>query len=180
MYLALCVRLHSRVRPRASWTAELHAALHACLYVSLYVRVYTLRESVAACALLEFLLSSLDGEQKFSLLAVCFLCFFLVSRCSPSLLVFLTKQTDEEMKSIEYLQNQSGSSNALSFYDTRKVNGTGHWRLQQDLAVIHHRVNATSQPSYSPSSSLPHPSSSSSAASAASSTKEKKTQTTGK
>nr|CEL66408.1 TPA: hypothetical protein BN1204_022235 [Neospora caninum Liverpool] len=51
--------------------------------------------------------------------------------------------TDDEMRSVEFLHSQSGSKNALSFYDTRKLNGTGHWRLQQDLAVIAHRVNST-------------------------------------
>ncbi|PHJ25092.1 hypothetical protein CSUI_001058 [Cystoisospora suis] len=88
----------------------------------------------------------------------------------PPLLVYQwIRQTDEEMKSIEYLQNESGSTNALSFYDTRKANGTGHWRLQQDLAVIHHRVNNSTEDSLaSPSSSTP------------SVTKEKKAQKTAK
>ncbi|CDJ52027.1 hypothetical protein, conserved [Eimeria brunetti] len=31
----------------------------------------------------------------------------------------------------------------FSFLDLRKSGWTGHWRLQQDLALIHHRVNKT-------------------------------------
>lgn len=61
----------------------------------------------------------------------------------PMMLYQYIRQTDDEMRSVEFLHSQSGSKNALSFYDTRKLNGTGHWRLQQDLAVIAHRVNST-------------------------------------
>ncbi|EPR59180.1 hypothetical protein TGME49_252630 [Toxoplasma gondii ME49] len=61
----------------------------------------------------------------------------------PMMLYQYIRQTDDEMRSVEFLQSQSGSKNVLSFYDTRKANNTGHWRLQQDLAVIDHHVNST-------------------------------------
>ncbi|PFH31178.1 hypothetical protein BESB_030520 [Besnoitia besnoiti] len=60
----------------------------------------------------------------------------------PLMLYQYIRQTDDEMRSVEFLQSQSRSTNALSFFDTRKANSTGHWRLQQDLAVIDREVNS--------------------------------------
>ncbi|OEH78138.1 hypothetical protein cyc_02053 [Cyclospora cayetanensis] len=64
---------------------------------------------------------------------------------------FVRPQTDAEMRSIEQLASaahaaaqEQGTHSAppiLSFLDLRKPGWTGHWRFQQDLAIIRDRVN---------------------------------------
>ena len=95
--------------------------------------------------------------------SLCMLCLFLsLSRSvSPQDLavspyLWASFQTDAEMLSIERLAaaggappqegtsskegGPSGPPPILSYLDLRKPGWTGHWRLQQDLAIIRDRV----------------------------------------
>ncbi|KAL8439160.1 hypothetical protein Efla_000675 [Eimeria flavescens] len=79
--------------------------------------------------------------------------FVCLSVCGcPSIYAWLCLSVDSEMLSVEGLTAAAAAAAAergdsresvpvYSFFDSRKPGWTGHWRLQQDLAVISERVN---------------------------------------
>lgn len=49
---------------------------------------------------------------------------------------------DEDMYATEVLYFKSGSRDAKAFYETSRLGGSGHWRIQQDMETIRAAANA--------------------------------------
>eukprot|EP00931_Biecheleriopsis_adriatica_P021588 TRINITY_DN1407_c0_g1_i1.p2 TRINITY_DN1407_c0_g1~~TRINITY_DN1407_c0_g1_i1.p2 ORF type:complete len:106 (+),score=27.52 TRINITY_DN1407_c0_g1_i1:86-403(+) len=60
----------------------------------------------------------------------------------PLLMYQYIRAKDEDMYATEVLYYKSGSKDAKAFYDTSRLHGSGHWRLQQDLETIRAAANA--------------------------------------
>eukprot|EP00441_Pelagodinium_beii_P032321 CAMPEP_0197640758 /NCGR_PEP_ID=MMETSP1338-20131121/14935_1 /TAXON_ID=43686 ORGANISM="Pelagodinium beii, Strain RCC1491" /NCGR_SAMPLE_ID=MMETSP1338 /ASSEMBLY_ACC=CAM_ASM_000754 /LENGTH=105 /DNA_ID=CAMNT_0043213631 /DNA_START=126 /DNA_END=443 /DNA_ORIENTATION=+ len=70
-------------------------------------------------------------------------CRTVVWPCLPPLLMYqYIRGKDEDMYALEVLYAKSGSRDAKAFYDASRLNGSGHWRLQQDLETIRAAANA--------------------------------------
>merc|ERR1712046_59373 len=70
-------------------------------------------------------------------------CRTVVWPCLPPLMMYqYIRLKDEDMYTTEVLYYKSGSKDAKAFYDTNRVGGSGHWRLQQDLGTIRAGANA--------------------------------------
>mmetsp|Transcript_130493 Transcript_130493/g.260393 ORF Transcript_130493/g.260393 Transcript_130493/m.260393 type:complete len:106 (+) Transcript_130493:84-401(+) len=60
----------------------------------------------------------------------------------PSLAFYqYIRRTDIDYFTLEVLYYKSGSKDYKAFYDTSRVGGSGHWRLQQDLEAIRAAAN---------------------------------------
>mmetsp|Transcript_11499 Transcript_11499/g.19023 ORF Transcript_11499/g.19023 Transcript_11499/m.19023 type:complete len:104 (+) Transcript_11499:86-397(+) len=69
-------------------------------------------------------------------------CRTVVWPCLPPLLMYqYIRGKDEDMYITEVLYAKSGSKDAKLFYDTSRANGSGHWRLMQDLETIRSGAN---------------------------------------
>eukprot|EP00933_Yihiella_yeosuensis_P063343 TRINITY_DN66458_c0_g1_i1.p1 TRINITY_DN66458_c0_g1~~TRINITY_DN66458_c0_g1_i1.p1 ORF type:complete len:106 (-),score=23.18 TRINITY_DN66458_c0_g1_i1:369-686(-) len=69
-------------------------------------------------------------------------CRTVVWPCLPPLLMYqYIRAKDEDAYATEVLYYKSGSRDAKAFYDSSRVKGSGHWRLQQDLETIRAAVN---------------------------------------
>eukprot|EP00930_Biecheleria_cincta_P020286 TRINITY_DN1528_c0_g1_i3.p1 TRINITY_DN1528_c0_g1~~TRINITY_DN1528_c0_g1_i3.p1 ORF type:complete len:107 (-),score=22.41 TRINITY_DN1528_c0_g1_i3:39-359(-) len=70
-------------------------------------------------------------------------CRTVVWPCLPPLMMYqYIRAKDEDMYATEVLYFKSGSKDSKAFYDTSRLNGSGHWRLQQDMETIRASVNA--------------------------------------
>ncbi|CAE8641224.1 unnamed protein product [Polarella glacialis] len=71
------------------------------------------------------------------------LCRTVVWPCLPPLLMYqYIRAKDEDYYATEVLYFKSGSRDAKAFYDTSRLNGSGHWRIQQDLESIRAGANS--------------------------------------
>lgn len=59
----------------------------------------------------------------------------------PVILYQYIRQTDKELFSCELLYLHSQGAEPSTFYDASKAGWGGHWKLQQDLALIHYTAN---------------------------------------
>ena len=70
-------------------------------------------------------------------------CRTVVWPCLPPLMMYqYIRGTDEDMYATELLYFKSGSKDTKAFYDSSRLKGSGHWRLQQDLESIRAAANA--------------------------------------
>eukprot|EP00441_Pelagodinium_beii_P042508 CAMPEP_0197649646 /NCGR_PEP_ID=MMETSP1338-20131121/29179_1 /TAXON_ID=43686 ORGANISM="Pelagodinium beii, Strain RCC1491" /NCGR_SAMPLE_ID=MMETSP1338 /ASSEMBLY_ACC=CAM_ASM_000754 /LENGTH=105 /DNA_ID=CAMNT_0043223879 /DNA_START=80 /DNA_END=397 /DNA_ORIENTATION=+ len=70
-------------------------------------------------------------------------CRTVVWPCLPPLLMYqYIRKKDEDMYALEVLYAKSGSKDSKAFYDASRLNGSGHWRIQQDLETIRAAANA--------------------------------------
>merc|ERR1711874_757010 len=69
-------------------------------------------------------------------------CRTVVWPCLPPLLMYqYIRAKDEDMYNTEVLYYRSGSNDVKAFYDNSMINGSGHWRIQQDLETIRAAAN---------------------------------------
>merc|ERR1719469_1583761 len=59
----------------------------------------------------------------------------------PLMLYQYIRAKDEDCYTTEVFYYKSGSSDSKAFYDSSRIGGSGHWRLQQDLEAIRAAAN---------------------------------------
>merc|ERR1719188_18396 len=70
-------------------------------------------------------------------------CRTVVWPCIPPLVMYqYIRAKDEDCYITEILYARSGSKEHKAFYDTSRVGGSGHWRIQQDMETIRAAANA--------------------------------------
>lgn len=69
-------------------------------------------------------------------------CRTVVWPCLPTLVMYqYIRGKDEDYYTTEVLYYKSGSKDHRAFYDTNRIGGSGHWRIQQDLETIRAAAN---------------------------------------
>uniref|UniRef100_A0A7S1F651 Uncharacterized protein n=1 Tax=Noctiluca scintillans TaxID=2966 RepID=A0A7S1F651_NOCSC len=70
-------------------------------------------------------------------------CRTVVWPCLPPLLMYqYIRLVDDDCYTTEVLYYKSGSTDSKAFYDSSRVGGSGHWRIQQDLETIRAAANS--------------------------------------
>mmetsp|Transcript_3978 Transcript_3978/g.5630 ORF Transcript_3978/g.5630 Transcript_3978/m.5630 type:complete len:106 (-) Transcript_3978:88-405(-) len=69
-------------------------------------------------------------------------CRTVVWPCIPPLMMYqYIRMKDEDYYTTEVLYYKSGSKDHKAFFDTSRIGGSGHWRMQQDLETIRAAAN---------------------------------------